>query len=414
MMQKSKTGKLDIYNYIEQALVKALGDNSDAAFLYISIDNLPMIISSHGFPSTSKMLDHLIIKLDKFLADGYIVGRYNNENIFVVIEEIKRDEVEIIANKIRRFIQNYGSKQSDLHVQLVPTIGSVDFPHNAKTAIEVIEKAYIALDDAKGSYLHHVAYSNKKRHEIESTNILNLANHFQSAFIKDKLKLAFQPIIDSKTGNVAYYECLLRIVDKDNNIVSAGPYIPVAEKMGFMGAIDIFVLEKAVQELKSYPDITLSINISNASIVDSNWLDLAHKFLKSKKIAKRLIVEIIETAEQHHLKKAFDFVQELQKLGCKVALDDFGTGYTSFVQLKTLKVNVIKIDGSYIKTIARDEESRFFVKMMLEYSRKFGLESVAEFVENKEIADILVEMGVDYMQGYYFSPPLNKRPWAKD
>jgi EAL domain-containing protein (putative c-di-GMP-specific phosphodiesterase class I) len=104
----------------------------------------------------------------------------------------------------------------------------------------------------------------------------------------------------------------------------------------------------------------------------------------------------------------------MQELGCSIALDDFGAGFTSLAQLKHLPVDVIKIDGSYVRDIVYNPESRLFVKTLLDFSRNFGLKTIAEFVENVEIANLLTEMGVDYMQGNYFSPATAKRSWIEE
>jgi len=105
------------------------------------------------------------------------------------------------------------------------------------------------------------------------------------------------------------------------------------------------------------------------------------------------------------------FVDNIHSIGCAIALDDFGTGYTSFAQLKTLPIDMIKIDGSFVRDIVNNEESRFFVKTLIDFGKNFRLSTVAEFVENAQIAEILTNMGVDYMQGNYFSPAVNYRAW---
>ena len=128
----------------------------------------------------------------------------------------------------------------------------------------------------------------------------------------------------------------------------------------------------------------------------------------------RLIFEITETAVHGDLKHSARFCAEVQALGCMVALDDFGSGYTSFRQLKTLSIDFVKIDGAFIRDLTDNADSRLFVKTMLDFIRGFGLKSVAEFVENGEIAKMLMELGVDYLQGYYFGKPENHRSWLSE
>ena len=128
----------------------------------------------------------------------------------------------------------------------------------------------------------------------------------------------------------------------------------------------------------------------------------------------RLIVEITETATQLDMRRTAYFVATIQSLGGLVALDDFGSGYTSFRQLKSLSVDMVKIDGAFVRDLVDNADNRFFVKTLLDFTNGFGLKAVAEFVETGEIAKMLMELGVEYMQGYYFGKPENVRGWIDD
>jgi EAL domain-containing protein (putative c-di-GMP-specific phosphodiesterase class I) len=128
-------------------------------------------------------------------------------------------------------------------------------------------------------------------------------------------------------------------------------------------------------------------------------------------LARRLIVEITETAALVDMEEAVRFVSEVRKLGCRVALDDFGAGYTSFRHLKALTVDVVKIDGSFVRDIAVNNDNRLFVRTLVGLARGFGLRTVAECVETPEAAKVLESEGADYLQGYHFARPELVRPW---
>jgi len=244
---------------------------------------------------------------------------------------------------------------------------------------------------------------------------MGLANYLTKALREDKLRLAYQPIIDSKTGEVAHYEALLRLVDDKGRISSAGALIPIAERMGLISIVDRKVLEMVIKELETYPQVHLAFNVSNLTTENPEWLSHIQSLLRDRPdVASRLTVEITETAAQRDLRRTAYFVAMLQELGCQVSLDDFGSGYTSFRQLKTLSVDSVKIDGEFIRDLTDNPDNRFFVKTLLEFTELFGLKSIAEFVETGETAKLLMELGVDYMQGYYFSKPENQRSWLKD
>ncbi len=155
--------------------------------------------------------------------------------------------------------------------------------------------------------------------------------------------------------------------------------------------------------------------MSNNTTENNIWLERITELLtQTPDIASRLVVELTETAVHRDLRRTAFFVASLQSLGCMVALDDFGSGYTSFRQLKALSVDMVKIDGVFIKDLATSTDSQFFVKTLLDFAKGFGLKTVAEFVENGEITKILMDMGVDYMQGYYLGKPENHRSWLSE
>jgi EAL domain-containing protein (putative c-di-GMP-specific phosphodiesterase class I)/GGDEF domain-containing protein len=402
----------DIQGKLDKLLETAQKNNREDALIYISIDNMPMILSAKGALFAEEVMEELQEQLQGVVKKNDIVYQPDKDHFQIVVENCNQRKVDKLCHTITELIQNYGSHAAFSPVHLTSTLGAVLFPTDAYSGLDILNKAYIALKKAQEISVHHLLYGNDEKQRTESKNQLILANYLQSALAEEKLCLAFQPIIDCRTGDVAYYEALLRIIGEDGTPLTAGPFIPTAEKMGFIDVIDKMVLKMAVHELQSSPVVKLSINVSNTTIYDSDWLELAQDLLKDRTLAERLVVEITETAEQHDMKKSIHFVDTMRSLGCQLALDDFGVGYTSFSQLKHLKVDVIKIDGSFVRDIAHNKESQFFVETLLNFSKKLGLKSVAEFVENKEIVDILRELDVDYLQGNYFSPAVTYREWA--
>lgn len=416
MPTKNKSGHK--YGDLTGILTEKIKDISkkgiSGGLLCVSIDNLPMIISSHGDAEAESVIDEVAEYITKLVSKNDIVLRAEKANIYVILNDYSPQQMREKAIEIRKEIQDYGCKHAVKPIQIMSTVGGVNFVETDKTATDAVNKAYIAVSEAKEGYRHYMEYGNREKHERESKNQMILATYLQNALLKNRLCMAFQPIIDSKSGEIGYYECLLRIINDDGSTSSAGPFIPIAEKMGFIDVIDSMVLQLVTAELKHSPHVRLSLNISNTSVNDSNWLEMAMHLLDDPDIASRMIVEITETSEAQNARKVLNFITTLQGLGCEIALDDFGTGYTSFSQLKTLPVDIIKIDGSFVKGIVDNQENKFFVKTLLEFSNSFGLKSVAEFVENGETAKILMDMKVDYMQGNYFSPAVNYRDWLAE
>jgi c-di-GMP phosphodiesterase len=277
---------------------------------------------------------------------------------------------------------------------------------------DIIDNMYVLSEQEREDELHHNLDVKDFNNKVSlAKDEMMKANKLQIAIKNQKLLFAYQPIIDIE-GKTAHYEALLRFEDATGRILSVGPLISVAEKLGFIDIIDEIILDMAFKELSENPDLHLSINLSNLGIVNERWLDKANKLLDNRvDISARMMVEITETALQSNIPKAAYFIATLQGLGCKVALDDFGVGYTSLHQLRSLSVDVIKIDGSFVRDIAAHSDNMILVQLLIEITKKFNIESIAEFVDSGETAKILIEMGIDHMQGNFFAAASMNKPW---
>ena len=234
----------------------------------------------------------------------------------------------------------------------------------------------------------------------------------KAALSQDRLFFAFQPVVCAATGGVDYFECLLRMRDEAGEIVSGSEFITTVEHLGLIGLVDRFVLEKTIQELGSHPEVRLGFNVSGLTACDRPWLRSLMSALRNRPdLARRLVVEITETAALYDLDETARFVDTLRHAGCRVALDDFGAGHTSLRHLQTLAVDIVKIDGSFVRNLADNPENRVFLRHLLGLTKGFGLSTVAECVESQEDAALLRAEGVGYLQGYHIGPPVIERPW---
>jgi EAL domain-containing protein (putative c-di-GMP-specific phosphodiesterase class I) len=164
-----------------------------------------------------------------------------------------------------------------------------------------------------------------------------------------------------------------------------------------------------VGELVADRNITLSVNISNIGVLNKRLLKKAEYLLKKHDVSKRLIIEITETSLNQDYVSTKKFIDRLHKLGCRFALDDFGSGFTSFKQLLNLPIDIIKIDGSYIRDILSNDHSKFFVEALIRLAEDLGIKTVAEFVENGAIARFLIDIKIGGMQGNFFLPASDSR-----
>lgn len=234
----------------------------------------------------------------------------------------------------------------------------------------------------------------------------------QAALSQNRLFFAFQPVVCAATGKTDYFECLLRMRDVEGSIIAGGEFITPLEQLGLIGFIDDYVLELAVRELAKHPNVKLGLNISGLTACAGPWLQSLIYLLRQRPdVARRLVVEITETAALSDLEEAARFVDALHRAGCRVALDDFGVGYTSLRHLETLRVDMVKIDGSFVRNLAEDGDRRIYLRDLLGFISGFGCTTVAEGVENAADEAAARAEGFSYLQGYHLGPPTIDRAW---
>ena len=244
---------------------------------------------------------------------------------------------------------------------------------------------------------------------------LAICTTVQTALRQQRLLFAFQPVFCAATGKIDYFECLLRMRDLEGRLICGGEFITSIEQLGLIGFIDDYVLHRTVHELATNPSIKLGLNVSSRTAREGSWLRSLISLAQNQPgVAQRLVVEITETAAFPDIEETARFVDTLRRAGCRVALDDFGAGHTSLRHLETLAVDTIKIDRSFIRNLAGNQEKQSALRELLSPIRAFGFATVAEGVENAEDAGAVRAEGFGYLQGYHLGPPTIDRVWLRD
>ena len=252
----------------------------------------------------------------------------------------------------------------------------------------------------------------KQIHQEKQERRLAVCTKVRNALRQHRLLFAFQPVVCATTGKVDYFECLLRMRDVEGSIVSGEHFITPIEQLGLIGFIDDYVLEQTLQELANHPGVKLGLNVSGLTVCGGSWLQSLTSLLGGRSdLARRLVVEITETAALADIGASARFVDTLRDAGCRVALDDYGSGHTSPRQLEVMAIDTVKIDGSYIQNLADSREKQALLRDMLGSINAFGCATVAEGVENAEDAAAAREAGFGYLQGYHVAPPAIERAW---
>ncbi len=349
----------------------------------------------------------MVRKACEEIKDCKIIKTTDPTKIYIIVADDLR-LAEKLAYSIYSQVQLYVDEEFP-ESYLKCSVGSIRFsPELNLNADKLISRLiYGILSSHDQSYYYCYDDNPINIDDIRDRNIkLNL---LRSSILNKKAKFLYQPIIDRKTGDIEYYECLLRIPDKNNNFVSVGSIIKDAEKKNLINIVDFTVIEMVIRELYRDEKIKLSVNISNIGLLNKRLLKRIETLLKKYQVANRLIIEITETSLNYDLVATKNFINTLRSYGCRFALDDFGSGFTSFKQLINLPIDIIKIDGSYIRDVLINKHSRSFVEALIKLAADLGIRTVAEFVENGEIAKFLIEIKVDSMQGNFFLAASEKR-----
>jgi diguanylate cyclase (GGDEF)-like protein len=400
---------------VDQIIAANQRTDSPAAFLSIGIDNMTMINDLFGYQAADTVLIEIGRRLDSCLRVSDLIGRLGGDRFGIVLAHCPPDHIYAVADKILAAVNSAPVTTSRGAVYATVSIGGVSFPDQGLTSYDVITRAETALAEAKRAgrdcYTHYRMTQEQRERQRRS---LSIGEEVQKAMREDRIMFAFQPIITAESGEVDYYECLLRMRGTDGQIVSAGDFVPILEQLGFIRLIDRYVLDKALAELAEHPDVRLGFNISGLTAADRPWLRALTSQLRHRpEIASRVVIEITETAALYDIEESARFVAALRETGCRVALDDFGAGHTSLRHLQTLPVDTVKIDGSFVRDLGTSPDNKIFLRHLLGLAKSFGFHTVAEGVETAADAAILHREGIGFLQGYYYGRPSLDRPWLQ-
>jgi EAL domain-containing protein (putative c-di-GMP-specific phosphodiesterase class I) len=231
-----------------------------------------------------------------------------------------------------------------------------------------------------------------------------MINKIKSAIEEDRIVPYFQGIVDNSTRQIVKYEALIRLVESNGTVLSPFWFLEHAKKSKLYDKLTRIMIQKtfAVFEQNNYE---FSLNLTVQDIISDETREILYQILESSPAAKRVIFEIVESEGIVNYEEVIDFILNVKQFGCKIAIDDFGTGYSNFSYLSKLDVDYIKIDGSLIKNINQDNDHLYTVESILFFAQRKGIKTIAEFVEDESIFDKVVELGIDYSQGYLFSTP---------
>ncbi|MEZ5850713.1 MAG: EAL domain-containing protein [Hyphomicrobiaceae bacterium] len=405
------TGQLNRIRLTEAlgaVVTRAERSKQPAAFLIVRINNLSMINETFGFDVGDEVIATCARLIRSRLRGGDTVGRYSSNKFGIILNDCGLSAMRIAAERFMKAVRDATITTSACPLSATISIGGVQLPEHATTAHQALSHALQALDGARQRRGDNfVVYEPSAAKESTRQRNITVADEVVTALEENRMRLALQPMMRSGSRYPALYECLLRMERTDGELVSAGTFIEVAEQLGLSRLIDRRTLELGIEILKKNPTVRLSVNVSGHTSSDHEWLVTLHRLTGGRRaLTERLTIEITETAAIHDLDLTMNFVDTLKELGCQVAIDDFGAGYTSFKNLKLLNVDMVKIDGSFVKNLVDEPTNRVFIKSLVEIAEAFNMETVAEWVADEETAQIIEAAGITYMQGFLFGRPI--------
>lgn len=405
--------RIQLKEVLNQTLAHNRRYRSKSAFLLAAVDNLGIVNHNYGYDVADQVIVEVGKRIERVLRVGDAIGRTAGNKFGLVLADCADGRLRGVVRRLQSAARDAVVETNAGPVSVTISVGCVTLPESAQSAYQAMARAEEALAGAKltGRNAWAVFEASPERDSRRQFNIA-IADQLVSALNDRRIRLAYQPIVNAQTREPVWYESLLRMEKPSGDILPAQWFVPIAEQLGLMRLLDHRAMEIVLHNLIDHPEARLTLNVSGYTMSDKAWLDTLVAALRSvPEIAERLMVEITETVAVKDAEDMARFVSRARDLGCKVAIDDFGAGYTSFRNLKMLGVDMVKIDGSFVEDIGNNPANLMFVRSFVDLARNFSIPTVAEWVTREEDAALLADIGVEYLQGYYFGEPTLEAPW---
>ncbi len=397
-------------NRLHIAVAAAQRGDGDFALLYIDLDQFKVVNDTCGHQAGDRLLRDVTGLLQTRVRMSDTIARLGGDEFGVLLEDCTLVQATRIAESVRQAIRDYRFVWGANTMSVGASVGVVEIKRDTENVASIMTAADIACYTAKdgGRNRIHVydAGGVSARHR-EMHWVARVAR----AVEENRLEIFFQPIVSTSNAHPhQFYELTVRLRGEDGQLVPPGEFIPAAERYNAMAIIDQWMVASAVDLLNARQRVgaqlpLLAVNLSGASLNEQTFLGQVLAHVGDAEVARALCFEITESAAVTNLSDAINFMRELKARGCKFALDDFGSGLSSFMYLKTLPVDYLKIDGQFVGQIATDPVDRSMVEAIAKVGRALGISTVAECVETPEVLAELTRIGVDYAQGHHIAKP---------
>ena len=390
----------------------AIRYNRKGTLLFIDVDNFKDVNDSHGHSAGDQYLTSVAALLTKTLRSTDIVARWGGDEFAAFLPETAGLEAYSVGNKLLAAFAKTPFHFGEASLQLSASIGLAFVPEHTRDANELIMLADAAMYEAKkagrGCWRLYGASDTEIQHVQEH---LQWESRIRRALENDQFLLRYQPLLNLTTGRTEGFEALLRMEDREGQLITPDQFLESANRSNLSSPIDFMVIRKAARRIASRLepefDVWVSVNLSAKTLQDPSLISQIEMALQEYSAQPgKLWFEISEATALQNLRLTREIAVKIKDLGCSIILDDFGLGPASLHYLEQLSIDMIKIHPSVIRGLARDVKKQNYLKILVEMLQGFQLTVAAKSVEDPQLLDILRELGFNYAQGFAIGKPL--------
>lgn len=418
---------------VAQELLRRREAGGYSAILYIDLDRFSAIVDAAGVPASERLLVEIATVLGKRLREHDVLARIEGDRLALMLSGVQLENLFPLADSYRELLHQCKYESGGVSRPITASIGVAVISRDTPSAEYVVEHARLACRTAKQrgrdqTEIYVGEHDARIAREIEA----GWTERLRQAMEQERIVLLVQPIVpiaalprtesavvqrqgwrvngSGTAGQEYLFEILIRMVGKDGQLISPGVFVPLAERVGMMPKLDLWVLNRLLRYLAGVrgvkAPVAFHVNLSNMTLADPDSLKLIEAAIRTSGVpARQLVFEITETSELTSLHSARKFISALKKLGCRFALDDFGTGFSSFTHLRHLPVDFVKVEGSFVQGMPGSELDRKMVGSITQLAQSLKLRVIGEHVDSFSTLEALRVSGADYAQGNYLGEP---------
>ena len=378
--------------------------NEKAVFILLNIDNFKDLNDFYGFDVGDVILYKVANRLKLFVTEFFPketkIFRLGGDDFGILVNTQSKAIAfnSLILNFLNKISEtNFNTKGFKIRITISASITKKE-PY-----LQTADAAMKLLKQKKND--KYIVYSDELKLFENSNKNFEYTHKVIQALELNGIKPYFQPIVCSKTKQIVKYEALVRLIEPDGTVLTPNLFLDISKQIREYKYITQTMFLKSFNIFLDRPE-ELSLNIGYEDIIDIDTETfIENQFIIFPELGTKVTFEILETDSIEDYDKVYAFIDKFKAYGCKFAIDDFGSGYSNFEQVLKMKADFLKIDGSLIKDIVTDPDARVVIETIVEFAKKTGLKTVAEFVSDERIDKILDEIGVDYKQGFYYGKP---------